>query len=342
MRSTISSAILALSALPLMGIAATNYPSKQAPVPYDADLYRKDTEVISAHGEFLYWTAQEGSLDYAQKMKEAAPAGTSCASGKVKSASYHLDPGFRIGMSYFNAPKYWEVRAQYTHIITRGKNSVSKPSAANEYLTGTWSQVLTDPITHAHSAIELNYNMFDLSIDRVFIPNPHLRVRMIATLSAAWISQDWKVHYFDVSQQNTTIRNRWKYVSGGIKMGLKGDWFWGKDIYLTGAADVGLYMGGYHNIAKQTASTLSLPYRNSDFKDTRPAFAAKFDFGPSWQKNFSHNRVELFVGYELCTWFNLQEIHRSSSGSASDAKETWINSSMLALQGLTTRLTIDF
>lgn len=341
MRIQNQAVILSLAFIPFAVLSAVHGKDCTC-VPYNKDLFHKNQEVVSVHGEFIYWTVQEGALDFAQKMNQLAPADPSYAIGTVHSASYDIDPGIRCALSYFNAPKYWEVRAQYTHLISKGKNRVEKPSIATEYLTGTWPQILTSPLVHAHSAITFNYNLFDLSVDRMFIPNPHLRLRMIAGIGAAWIQQDWKIHYFDSSQQNTTIRNRWHYVAGGIRCGVMGDWFWGTDVYLTGSTSIGVYMGTYDNRSKQTASILTLPIRNSNFSDTRPAYSAQFLLGPSWQKNFTCNRMEIFAGYELSTWFNLQEIRRSGSGEASTAKETWLASGFVALHGLTTRVTFDF
>ena len=334
--------------------AAAAKPAPQQPpplVPYDADLFHKDLEVCYGSAECLYWTVNEGALDYAEKMRQPAwsPTTPSYASGKVQNASFDLDPGLRIAAGYFNASKYWSVQAQYTHLINRGKNRAGKPSAGNEYLTGTWPQITSNPLTHAHSNIFFDYNLFNLAIDRVFIPNPHLRMKLEAGLSMAWMQQDWKVQYFDATGGNTTIRNRWHYTAGGLFAGLLGDWYWGKDIYLTGGTIGGLYMGGYSNQSKQTTTfqptgsdNPTLPVRDSKMNDTRPSLFVQFYIGPSYQKNFDSHRIELFAGYELNGWFNLQEIRRSSSGSPSSAKETWINSSMLSLQGLTTRLTIDF
>ena len=244
------------------------------------------------------------------------------------------------------------MRGQYTHLISRGKNRASPPAAAEEYLIGTWPQIVVNPLVHAESAIMFNYNIFDLMIDRLFNPNPHLRLRMLAGLAAAWIHQDWKVHYFDSTGQNSTLRNRWHYTAGGLKIGIMGDWFWGNNFYLTGLSTIGGFMGSYQNIAKQTASIYSFPLRNSIFNDVRPAFAAQFSIGPSWQKNLPHNRIEIFAGYELNALFNLQEVRRSSAlgiepgldttFTTSTANETWLNQGVIALQGLTTRLTVDF
>jgi hypothetical protein len=64
--------------------------------------------------------------------------------------------------------------------------------------------------------------------------------------------------------------------------------------------------------------------------------------GPSWQKNFTCNRIEIFAGYEMNLWFNLQEIYRSTSGVPSAEKQTWQTTNALVLQGLTTRIVYDF
>lgn len=329
-------------------------PSNCAPPlgsPYDADLFHKDVEIVTISPELLYWTVDEGSLDYAQKMTQPPwSANTpSYASGKVQSAKFDLAPGFRISIGYFNAPKYWRVQGQYTHLITRGKNRAEKPTASNEYLTGTWPQITSNPLTHAHSNIFFNYNLFDLTIDRIFVPNPHLRMRLGGGISLAWVQQDWKVQYFDATDGNTTIRNRWHYIAGGLKMGLTGDWYWGNNIYISGGGNAGIYIGGYSNLAKQTTTFQPLPtdnpmvpVRDSLLKDTRPSMNLQFYLGPSWQKNFGCNRVELFAGYEINGWLNLQEIRRSTSGSPSVAKETWSSTSVLALQGLSVRFTVDF
>lgn len=334
-----TAAILTFALIPF---AASS--SQQKPiVPYDADLYHKDQEVVSTHGEFLYWTVQEGAIDFAQKMNHPAPAELAFGIGKIHSANYEIDPGIRFAVSYFNAPKFWEVRAQYTHLISRGKDRVGQPDLANEeYITGTWPQVLNNPLAHAHSAIEFNYNLFDLTVDRMFIPNPHLRLRMVAGLGAAWIQQDWKIHYFDTTLQQTTIRNRWHYVGAGLRSGLMTDWFWGNDVYLTGSVSMGIYMGSYHNRSKQTASILSNSISDTNFSDTRPAYSAQFLLGPSWQKNFTCYRMEIFAGYELNTWFNLQEIRRSTSNDPSGSKETILAAGSFAVHGLTTRFTFDF
>jgi hypothetical protein len=195
----------------------------------------------------------------------------------------------------------------------------------------------------------MNYNAADLLITRVFFPNPHLRLRIIGGATAAWISQFWKVLYQDWMGFQTKIGNRWRFIGGGLKTGTLFDWYWFTDVYMTGGAYVGALLGTYKNSAKQTTNfqptssfNPALPVRDAHFSDVRPAFFTQLYLGPAYEKNFKNQRLEIFAGYELVTWLNLQEIFRSTNGAPSEAKETRINTAAIALQGLTARATVDF
>ncbi len=314
------------------------------------DLFRKNVQVYSGHAELLYWTASEGALDYALRMRENAwGPSNSYAQGDFKVASFDLDPGFRLAVSYFRAPHYWEIKWQYTRMTLRGQSKTNKPSADQNYLTGTWPQIMSAPLAEAKSHIHLNYNVFDYSVDRVFLPNPHLRIRFIGGAIGAWMNQDWKIHYMDAALDSTTIRNRWDYGGAGLKLATLVDWYWTRELYMTAGGAFGALVGKYTNKSLQTTTVIpaagdnsSVPLRNTYYADARPAFTAQLSFGPSWQRNLPKNRIELFAGFELNVWMNLQEVYRSTSGTASQDKQTWINSSLLALYGLTTRLTVDF
>jgi hypothetical protein len=321
------------------------------PPPFDADLFKKDAEIYSIHAEFLYWTVAEGALDYALKMRESAWSTTtpSYAQGRYETAGYDVDPGFRIALVYFRAPHYWEVKWQYTRITFDGHDQVNKPDPATKYITGTWPQITFAPLASATSHIHLNYNVFDMNVDRVFFPNPHLRLRFIGGAVGAWINQDWKVRYSDSFPHSTTIQNKWSFAGAGLKTATMVDWYWTGELYMTAAGSFGLLIGDYHNKAKQSSSfgpspgdNTSVPIRNASYHDIRPTFTTQMLLGPSWQKNYCNARVEVFAGFEMNMWLNLQEIYRSTAALPSEAKETWLNTGALTLYGLTTRLTVDF
>ena len=331
-------------------LASRNASKQPSPPPFDADLYRRDVQVFSLQGEFLYWRVQEGALDYALSMKENGWGPSQCyAQGNFKNATFNGDPGFRAALKFFRAPRYWEFWTQYTRLTARGTNTAGKPSPDGEYLTGTWPQMFVNPMASAKSYIHLNYNVADLFITRVFYPNPHLRLRCIGGAVVAWIDQFWKVLYSDWASFQTKIANRWSFIGGGLKIGTTFDWYWFSDIYMTGGANFGTLIGSYQNSSRQTtnyqpnaAFNPSLPVRDAHLSDVRPTFQAQFYLGPSYQKNFPNQRLEIFAGYEVVAWLNLQEIYHSTNGGPSDAKETWINTSALALQGLTARVSLDF
>lgn len=341
----------------LVGEAAVKKPAEESvvkkpvnPCPPDADLYRRDESVFSFHGEFLFWRVQESALDYALKMERPA-WGTSpaWAQGEYKTATFNGEPGFRFMASYFRAPKYWEIWGSYTRLTASGKNSVGKPAPDQVFITGTWPQVSLATLAGARSWIHLNYNTGELLVDRFFNPNPHLRLRLLGGGLVAWMDQFWKIRYNDSAGGLTTISSRWNYVGGGFRVGVMTDWFWGYDIYVTALATTGIVIGTYENKTKQTTNIATtaqddanIPIRDVKYSDVRPAFTVQAQFGPSWQKSFTSTRWEVFAGYELNMWLNLQEVYRSTSSPAAQAKETWINTSALTLQGLTTRLTVDF
>jgi hypothetical protein len=315
------------------------------------DLFRRNEQICSVHLDFLYWTVDQGSLDFALKMKHPAWGPTpSYAQGDVKQASYGADPGFRVGVLFFRAPHYWEVLGQYTRVNISGKNSIHKPQASNLYLTGTWPQITANPLAWAHSHIKMDYNLFDVLASRVYITNPHLRLRVLGGFGGAWLKQEWNVKYSDFFNLGTKIHNRWSFEGGGLKLGTMVDWYICEpDLYFTGSAIFGAFVGGYKNISKQTTNVVpdpaddpSVPIRNAKLRDARSAFSFQLLIGPSWQKNFTCNRIEIFAGYEMNLWFNLQEIYRSTSGVPSAEKQTWQTTNALVLQGLTTRIVYDF
>lgn len=321
--------------------------------PDEADLFNKSKAAFIINGEFLYWTVSEGALDYALRMKRAAwGPSDSYAQGDYERAEYDWEPGYRFSFGYYRAPNFWEVLGQWTYIHFDGTDRAKRPPAEqNRYITGTFPQVFPNPVDHSTSHIHLHYKMADLIASRVFLPfdNPHLRIRMNGGLTGVWFSQGWKVGYFDADLNNTMIDNKWRYWGFGFKAGMGFDWFWGQHFYATGKVSTGLVVGHYHNHAKQETSAIlqqgddpSVPIRDARYKDYRMAFMMNFLLGPSYQKTIDWFRFEIFAGYEMTMWTNLQEVYRSTSGPADQAKETWINTGLIAMHGLTVRGTLNF
>lgn len=341
------------SILMVSGFAATHSESDQPPPgSYDYDLFRKDKKVLFVNAELLYWTVNEGALDYAIKMKQPAWGNPTDAVGHYKVADFDWEPGVRVNFGYFNAPHYWDVYVQYTHYRGHGHDEAHRPDQDNLFLNGTWPQPNpsnTVPLKRAHSDLELRENMVEFLATRRFHPNPHLRMRLYGGASILWMRQNWEIEYHDLNNNKSHLHNQWHFTGAGIRAGFIVDWFLGKGgIFFTGLASAACFAGDYHNVSKQTSNysgagfNPNRPLRNAHYKDTRlvPHFQAAA--GPSWQMAFDTVRTEIFLGYELNLWSNLHEVIRTTSGSPTGSKQTSLDLGMLGTQGVTLRWNLDF
>jgi Legionella pneumophila major outer membrane protein precursor len=315
----------------------------------DSDLFKRCDKVIFTNLEFLYWKVEEGADDYAIKMTKPPRNATTTlqAQGEYERASFDWSPGLRASVGYFNAPKYWEIRAQYTWLYSKGNESVLA-TGANLFLNGTFTQYLLNSLTSAETKNQLHYHVADILVDRMFLPNPHLRMRLYVGLTGGFFDQKWGIRYLD-DINTTTVMNQWDFSGGGFRVGASVDWFWGCDFYVTGLVTFASLVGRYKNFSDintdanvSGSDNVEIPFKETTFKDTRLVFQPQFYLGPSYQRSFCCNRFEIFAGYELNAWFNLIEVFRSSQNSAEQSKETFINTSVLGLHGLTVRATFDF
>lgn len=343
-----------LSALTLVStLFAAKEPDRHPPPPpaEDPDLFYKDKQVYSAHLEFLYWKPLEGALLYALSMnKQSWNPSDTYPVGNYQHASYGFDPGFRVTLGFFRAPRYWELWATYTRMTSRGRDSITPPSGPNTFLTSTWPTYFDESLSFAKSKVHLNYNVADISADRYFIPNPHLRLRLIGGFTGAWMDQYWSIRYRDFNEQKSHVQNRWRFGGAGFRIGMMVDWFWTQDIYVTIRGSLAALVGAYKNSMYQKNSAApgpafnpSFPLRNAEYTDARSTLNMQLLLGPSWQKSWKRVRTELFAGYEMSLWNNLQEVYQSVPGTPAFAsQQTTINSGMLTMQGLTARFSIDF
>ncbi len=344
----------AIALLTLQAYGAPNSVDQNQEV--ERDLFLKDKTINFVNLEFLYWFVNEGATDFALKMNSPPWSTTvdSYATGKYQSADFGWSPGLRVSIGHFNAPHYWDVIAQYTYLQTTGTDHVHAPGTTGEFLVGSWigpdfsTTNAAAPLQEASSWIKLSYQIADLLFSRRFHPNPHLRVNMIGGGTGAFLSQRWHVHYTDINGQRSLVKNSWQFSGGGLRLGLKLDWFMGWNVFLTALASSALVSGPYTNRAFQSTTAPvagannQLPFFNIRFHDWRLLFNYQMLAGPSWQKAFKRVRTEIFAGYEFTIWTNLHQIYRSNRTGATAGKDTYINSSDLTLQGLTVRWNLDF
>lgn len=318
------------------------------PQAYDADLFNKGKEVYFVNAEFLYWIVNEGALDYALRMEHPTSGGMNLfANGELERAKYDWAPGFRVNVGWFYAPHYWDAYLQYTYLRSHGSDEVHAPGGSGKFLNGTFPQPDPSPITgaslvKAHTHLDFHYNLADFLFSRRFHPNPHLRMVFFGGVEGAWLRQFWKVNYLDTLGHTSEIHNNWRFTGAGLRTGLSFDWYLRiADLFLTATGSAAILAGKYHNHAKET-STLAGTLANAHYEDTRLTGTMQLLVGPSWQKCWSSIRTVLYAGYELNVWSNLQEVLRSTSGTPQAAKETWLGTGTVSLQGISVRFNVDF
>ncbi|NGX46847.1 MAG: hypothetical protein K1000chlam3_00214 [Chlamydiae bacterium] len=292
---------------------------------------------IYVSAEFLYWTVEEGTMDYALRETIAPSNDATFATGKYKTADYDWKPGYRVGLSYYNCPKYWEMTAEYTWLFDKGSNQVT-----SDFIRPTRLTNALGPFSSAKSLIDLHYHVGDLYATRVFDPNPHLRLRLLGGLTAGYIEQSWKIRYKNFLDISERIKEKWRFWGGGLRMGVRADWFWGCQFYLTGKTTFATLIGSYKNEETQKRPSDNVFFGNAKYDDHRFAMHAQFLLGPSWQIPCDCWSFELLAAYEFNVWFNLHERIRSTSAIFDDSIESLYANSLFGTQGLTLRLNVGF
>lgn len=293
--------------------------------------------------EFLYWTLAEGVLDYAIKQDKSTTASETFGIGKYQTVNYEWRPGFRVALAWYRCPRYWELTGEYTWLYNRGSDSTNNNDrAADRNVQPTTETVALDPYRSASAEIETHYNVADLYVARVFDPNPHLRMRLLGGLTLADIDQKMESLFTNFIGEADAVEDKWRYFGGGIRLGLRVDWFWGCEFYFTGKTTLASMIGTYKNEAIQKTQADVL-VRDTVYDDHRFAFHNQFMLGPSWQRPCDCWSIEIFAGYEFNQWFNLQERYRTGIlADPEEARETSLSRGIYGLHGLTLRATVGF
>jgi len=313
----------------------------------DSDLFRKNERVVFVNGEFLYWIASCGNKQYAFQYDRAVAGQINYGLGKYVFSKYDWDPGFRVAIGWFNAPKTYQVIGQFTWIKINNTNQINRSAPFDQPFVAAFPQYDTlngQELSSAKSKIKLNHELGDLIISRVWVPNLHCRLRLLGGLTGGEIQQKWSIFYTNVISEVEKVYNRWKFTGIGIRLGLDMDWFWTRHFYLTGKASCAPFIGKYKYLGQ--ISVDSTQYADFKYDQHRGAYNFQIYLGPSYQRSFTNNRFEIFAGYELNGWYNVHEVIINSlvSNGTYLSKEIVpiINKGLFLMHGLTARLNIDF
>jgi hypothetical protein len=319
---------------------------------YDYDLFSKDRECEFFDLEGL-----------ALKLLNNQPIGTIAqgpmntvgvdpqVSQKIVNMNWNWQPGFRLTLGYFNAPKYWEVLGQYTWFKDKGSKRLASPGSGTQQYLGVGCYLpsvgsygaASNPVTKINASAELFYNDLSTLVSRNFYPNPHLRLKVIGGLTSMWTHQTTDlINTFYATDITLNSRFHSKYWGVGFKMGTGADWYWGKDFYLTGKVFWSIVTGRWNTNTQVSLSDGTLVAQPHD-SSYRTSQNFQFIFGPSYQKSYEKTRLEIFVGYEFNSWLGALSAYNYQSQSSA---QSWLYPQSffddLTLAGVNIRLTLDF
>ncbi len=309
----------------------------------DSDLFRRNEKVVFLNTEFLYWTASCASNEYAFQYDRAiTQAGKYHGLGKYIFSKYGWDPGFRVAIGWFNAPNTYQVFGQFTWIKLDNTKTSNRTEPFS--LNATFPQFVQQ-LGEAKSKIKVNYEIGDFLASRVWFPNLHCRLRLFGGFTGGRIQQKWDITYTDLQSQIEKVYNKWKFTAVGLRLGIDIDWFFTSYFYLTGKVSFAPFVGKYRYLGQiQDQNDLQRAFFKYD--QYRGSYNVQAYIGPSYQRAFCKNRFEIFVGYELNNWFNVNEkiinVGVTDTNYLTGEVAPIIDRSLFLLHGLTARLTFDF
>jgi hypothetical protein len=288
--------------------------------------------------EFLWWQVNETALDYATHKNFATnpqETATALALGHVHTVSIDWNPGFRIGLGYRFDKDLWELGGVYTYYYTKGDDSVScgecksgnpaLPSFIDMNVASNLGAVIA-----GKANFHFWYHIGDIEFAKPINLGKYTSCRFVVGPSMGFIQQHFHTTSIDNTNtfspcpaQQTKTRMDWNFKGAGIKVGIDSHWnVFDRFNFLFGAhltALYGFYVNKWHAFRLlDPVGTTCTPdtelvknkFSNWTLKDRRNVFGTKIFGGISYNHPFKSFNVELYINYELNTWFNLTDQYR--------------------------------
>lgn len=313
--------------------------------------------------EFLYWKPDISSNDFAIRQTEnlavfvgptQVPNGLL---GKLRNQKFEWRPGFRVEAGYYFDCNGWSLLADYTFYYSKGEKTISNPTASfsdttlpiinTTFQTGETVPQLINNINNLH------YNVVDLLFTKSFLLERSC-ISFRAGGTGAFINENMHVNVFDIQLNNAFHHWSWDFKGGGVKLGVDTRWNIGCGFnVLFGTFFSSLY-GSYNNqykahvlfagITPETPPAgTTVVMDDMDSNVCKTIYSTQAIGGLAWKWPFSQCNLEIFVMYELNTWFGLNQRYFPVSNNMSiDDKRRITDVTNLNLQGLTAGINFGF
>jgi major outer membrane protein len=321
------------------------------------------------YAEFLWWKLNETTLDYATHKNFATNAqetSSALALGHQHVVDIDYHPGFRLGLGYRFSKDLWELSGVYTYFYSKGDDDVhcgqcqfnnpALPSFIDMNVASNLNAVI-----EGKANLRFWYRVGDIELAKSFSFAKKTSARFIVGPTMAFIQQHFHTVSIDNTNavsscpaQQTKTKMDWNFSGGGIKIAVDSHWnVLERFSFLFGGHLSALY--GYY-INKWHANRFLLPagpcsastelqknkFSNATFKDRRNIFGTRIFGGIAYNHPFKSCNLEVYINYELNTWFNLTDQYRMQGEGLSVDNIRAFSQVPLNISGIDFGLKINF
>lgn len=301
---------------------------------------------ISFFGDFLYWAAKEGGLDYTitshtpfrQDFVDAILTLPPANDGKIKNIHAAWTPGYRIGTVLYFDHDDWNLSFDWIHLDPKKTGGARTNGDPSKQVFSSWtppSSGLEYALDGVRARWKLNFNNINAELRRNFWFGECLTIEPKLGLQTAWIYQQFNISYFDVSNvqfppasfQQVNVRTKNRSWNLGPRIGLNASWnlnsHW--DLYSSAA---GSLLFSWFNLKNKVTHT---PSNNEVDPVSDPALKLQsrlrsvksdleWELGIEWKADlFQQAYLRIKVGWEQQYWFGQNLMNRFVSGSSPSA-----------------------
>ncbi len=299
--------------------------------------------------DFLYWTARLDGLTYAKTGLGSIITSTSPNKGEVQSVDWSWDPGFKAGLGWNFCHGCWDMLLQYTWLYTNvdGSKRSEFLQPGFDILTPADSSLGISPFDKASAHFDLHYQVGDLELGRNYYVSKTLKLRPFVGAKGTWQKQDYNTFLDNIPLNNTFFNYKARFDHAlygiGIRGGLNTSWQFSKNFSLYGnLALSGLWI--HYNTERKDVFTeisngqqVGTPITTVNTKDRLRLIKPVLEFamGLRAETYYGCGRYHVLfqAGWESQIWIN-QTLYISLDNNYDRFD--------LSLQGLTTKLRLDF
>ncbi len=267
-------------------------------------------------GEYLYWTANEDGLYFAQTglgsgTGDFPQKGSIDFNGRLKKIDPKWESGLRIGAG-LNFPKEgYDIAFYWTWYSTKSHESAHSESGS---LLPLWAEPDFNPFTAATEAKarwKLDLNVFDLEWGRSSWFGGHFSLRPFFGLRGAWIEQNLKTHYAYATSPIVfgDLHSNSDFRGGGLRAGGDARFALPCGFAVYGIASGSLLYGQLNADLRFKEDEVTIARTKDRFWKGLSSLQLGMGFG--WDTHFAKDRlhIELHVGWESNLWFSVNQMN---------------------------------